>query len=121
MVPAMAAAPSSYDELLYGRSISFSLSEASGGPECSICSEHYDDQDRDLIPRNLSCGHSMCSSEFEESNETIIAWLCTILFACCRVYISLHAAERAAGGGRGAHDLPKEVLSANGHSEWSSN
>ena len=59
----MAAAPSSYDELLYGRSMSFSLSEASGGPECSICSEHYDDQDGDLIPRNLSCGHSMCSSE----------------------------------------------------------
>ena len=62
----MAGAPSSYDELLYGRSMSFSLSEVTsiGGPECSICSERYDDQDKDLIPRNLSCGHSMCSSEF---------------------------------------------------------
>ena len=60
----MATAPSSYDELLYGRSMSLSLSEVPNGPECSICSEHYDDQDGDLIPRNLSCGHSMCSSEF---------------------------------------------------------
>lgn len=67
----MAAAPSSYDELLYGRSMSFSLSEAASGPECSICSEHYDDQDSDLIPRNLSCGHSMCSSEFTSKNHSI--------------------------------------------------
>ena len=60
----MATAPSSYDELLYGRSMSLSMSEVHSGPECSICSEHYDDHDSDLIPRNLSCGHSMCSSEF---------------------------------------------------------
>lgn len=70
LVGSMAAAPSSYDELLYGRSMSFSLSEAPGGPECSICSEHYDDQDSDLIPRNLSCGHSMCSSKSSSKEKS---------------------------------------------------
>ena len=30
-------------------------------PECSICSERYDADEDDLIPRNLACGHSMCS------------------------------------------------------------
>ena len=32
-------------------------------PECTICSERYDVDEEDLIPRNLACGHSMCSSE----------------------------------------------------------
>lgn len=40
----------------YGRS--FSLMDT---PECPICSERYDDLDDDLIPRNLACGHSLCS------------------------------------------------------------
>ena len=40
----------------YGRS--FSLMDT---PECPICNERYDDLDDDLIPRNLSCGHSLCS------------------------------------------------------------
>jgi hypothetical protein len=30
-------------------------------PECPICSERYDPDQEDLVPRNLSCGHSMCS------------------------------------------------------------
>lgn len=54
----MATAPSTYDEIL---TRSFSVDSC---PECPICSERYDDQDSDLIPRNLACGHSMCSSEF---------------------------------------------------------
>jgi len=45
-------------QLDFGRS--FSLTEA---PECTICSERYDDVDDDLIPRNLACGHSLCSSK----------------------------------------------------------
>ena len=40
----------------YGRS--FSLMDT---PECPICNERYDDLDDDLIPRNLACGHSLCS------------------------------------------------------------
>ena len=32
---------------------------ASKGPECSICFEHYNDEDKS--PRLLSCGHSFCS------------------------------------------------------------
>lgn len=36
-------------------------------PECTICSERYDDSVEDLIPRNMSCGHSMCSSELNYS------------------------------------------------------
>lgn len=30
-------------------------------PECSICSERYDTEDDELMPRNLACGHSFCS------------------------------------------------------------
>lgn len=84
----MATAPSSYDELLYGRSMSLSMSEVHSGPECSICSEHYDDHDSDLIPRNLSCGHSMCSSEFSALETCEILDISSVL---CHhsVYLSL--------------------------------
>ena len=33
-------------------------------PECSICSEHYDHENR--FPRLLSCGHTFCSSCLEK-------------------------------------------------------
>lgn len=42
---------------------SISLTEGQA-PECTICSERYDDSEEDLIPRNLACGHSMCSSKW---------------------------------------------------------
>lgn len=42
---------------------SFSVTAGSDIPECMICSEWFDDKDADLIPRNLACGHSLCSSE----------------------------------------------------------
>lgn len=46
---------------------SISVNDTGQTPECSICSEKYDDSDEDLIPRNLSCGHSLCSSKYRAS------------------------------------------------------
>lgn len=59
MASPTAAAPPSLSELWAERSMSLT----SDTPECNICNWYYDDEDEDLVPRNLDCGHSFCSSE----------------------------------------------------------
>ncbi len=55
--------------------IAMASSLSSDVPECMICNDFFDDKDADLIPRNLACGHSLCTS------TPVTLYTCTIV-AC---------------------------------------
>lgn len=98
--------PSSYSVLMER------LPSFSEPPECPICNEHYDADEEDLIPRNLACGHSMCSREFYNEIATIFvesyaqSYHAYVLLSS-RLHREVHVDQWKGGGARYHYDLSK--------------